>query len=303
MKTETLTVSDALRFLFEFHLKGKASERPLRSNRAALEKSIGEISFKALTEPDLTRHVNLRKSGALTDRPASPQTIRHDLGLFTLCFNTMRRWKKRGYVIGGLDFATLDLPHDNPCEDIKRPKCKPRKRDVAMDAFARWIEHAPERLVERTFFALDTGLNPIELKRLKTAAYNPRTDCLDIQRGKTGEVGSLPVTNRCRAIIVKAIKDGREFVLDWTNEQGDIENTRRESGVYFWFGRDLRCTYYNQILKSTGRDYRAAQRAMLHSDPKTGIMHYEIDEGKELRLPIADIEKNFSTETSSENRK
>lgn len=291
-----LTLDDVLGFVSEYHLKGLACYRPFMSNRRAWSATSGSIVYATMTEPDVFRHVKMRGSGAATGRPVGAQTIKHDLKLLTLCDNIVRRWKKKGYTVGGYNFATADLPFENPATDVKRPATKPRKRPVTVANFAKFLRYAPDRLRHRAYFALDTGLNPIELKRLRVDDYNAFTNCLYIQRGKSGEVGTLPVSDRCRAIIADAIKAGREFILDFTNEQRDIEGARKRSGVEFWFGRDLRCTYYNEVLKRTGRNYRAAQRAMLHRDHRTGPMHYEVDDGADLRGPINGIGHDFSDE-------
>lgn len=126
----------------------------------------------------------------------------------------------------------------------------------------------------------------------KPGWYNPYTDCLDVQRGKTGEVGSIPVTDRCRAIILSALQEKRKRVLDWTNHQKEYEKCRKKSGVYFWFGRDLRTTFGNRIFKITKSD-QAASKAMLHRDPRTFINHYKVDHAEDLRPAIKTIENSF----------
>lgn len=295
---DRLTLAEAFGFLFRHHLGHLPCARPFNSNRKAIVRNIGHIFWDSCTEPDVLRHISIRKSGSTGRAQVGPQTIRHDLKLITLLHNTLKRWKKRRYILDDFNFSHLLMPEDNPASDIRRPKTKPRKKPITPDQFSLWIEHAPERLRRRAYFAIDTGLSPCELMKLGSSLYNPVTDCLDLQRGKTGQVGSLPVTDRCRPVILEAIRERRKLLLDWTNHQRDVEETRRRSGVYFWFGRDLRTTYYNQVLRGTNRDYRAAQRAMLHSDARTGPAHYEVDDGRDLRPAIRSIEKIFS---SSEN--
>jgi integrase len=291
---DRLTLSELFHFVFEYHLKGLPSERPFRSNARAMAKVLGGVYFDALTEPDFNGYIAQRRAGSVTGRPAGAKTIKHDIKLFTICWNVARKWKKAGYKVGGYDFGPLKVPTDNPTADIKRPKTKPRKRMVSQDDFAKWLEHAPDRLRDCTVFAIDTGLSPIELKKIRAKNFNRMTGCLEIQRGKTGVIGSIPLTERCREIIRKSTKAGREFILDFSNDQKEIEETRRKSGVYFWFGRDLRCTFYNEVLRRTNRDYRAAHRAMLHADIRTGPAHYEVDEGNDLKAPLDEIAAAFS---------
>ncbi|HYF34337.1 MAG TPA: hypothetical protein VD994_03515 [Prosthecobacter sp.] len=291
---DRLTVEQLLGFLFRHHLAGKPSARPFNSNRKAWCKTSGHIYYDAFTEPDAIRHISQRSNGGPGFGPVGPQSIRHDIKLMVLAHNIAKRWKRRRYVLDGFDFGRFRMPEENPFEEIERPKAKPRKRPVTPNQFSLWIEHASERLKRNSYFAMDTGLSTCELERLRPRDYNAATDCLDLQRGKTGEVGSIPVSDRCRAIILEAIREGRQFILDFTNHDKEVEETRRRSGVYFWFGRDLRTTYYNEILRRTGRNYRAAQRAMLHKDPRTGPMHYEVDDGQDLRPAIQGVEKTFS---------
>lgn len=283
---ERITVSEALFLVWEHHLKGKACARPYKSNRKALCKTIGHVFFDALTEQNILKHMDRRKAFGL-----GPQTIRHDIKLIVLAFNLFRRWKRKKYVMDGVNFSVLQLPEDNPCIDIKRPRCTPRKRILSPEEFSVWIEHSCERLKERSYFALDTGLSPIDLKRMTVDWYNPQTDCLDLSRHKSGVAGSIPVSNRCRVIILKAISEGRRFILDWTNEQSDYEAARKASKIYFQFGRDLRKTYYNRLKNKVSQ--KALQRAMLHGDYRTGLEHYDVDMGEDLRPAILALEQMY----------
>lgn len=284
---DRLTVSELLSIILTHHLAGKPSARPFASNVKAWRRTSGSIFFDALTEPDITRHINIRVS-----EKKSPQTIRHDLKMITMALSVAKRYKRNRYTVAGFDFTPLRLPEEDPTKYVKRPKAKPRKRPVQMFDFAKWIEHCHPKLAERSFFAVDTGMNPKVLRSLTPSVYNPYTDCLDIQRGKTGEVGSLPVTDRCRAIIMQALAEKREFILDWTNHDKQVKAARKKSGVYFQFGRDLRTTYGNRIYVETKSD-QAAQRAMLHRDPRTWINHYKVDHGEDIRGAIKNIEQVY----------
>lgn len=284
---DRLTVAELLGILIEFHLAGKPCARPFNSNRKAWVRTTGGIFFDALNEPDILRHLNLRKAGGV-----GAQTLRHDLKLITMSFNVAKRYKRNRWTVAGFNFSNLRLPEEDPAKYIKRPKTQPRKRPVSEMDFSKWIEHCHPRLTERSFFAIDTGLNPKVLMELKPSAYNPYSDCLDVQRGKTGEVGSIPITDRCRAIVLQAIKEKRRLILDWTNHDKQLKCARQASGVYFWFGRDLRTSFGNRIYRETKSD-QAAQRAMLHRDPRTFVNHYKIDHAEDLRGPIKSIEKSF----------
>lgn len=209
-----------------------------------------------------------------------------------MAFNVGKRYKRNRYVVAGFDFAGFRLPDEDPAKYITRPKTKPRKRPVMEYDFSKIMEHAHPKLAERLFFAIDTGMNPKVLESLKPSDYNPYTDCFDIQRGKTGEIGSLPATDRCRAIVLQAINEGRERILDWTNHDKQVKKCRKDSSVYFQFGRDLRTTYGNRIYRETRSD-QAAQKAMLHRDPRTWINHYKVDHGEDLRPAIKSIEKVY----------
>lgn len=284
---DRLTVAEILGIILEHHLAGKACARPFASNIKAWRRTSGGIFFDALTEPDISRHLNIRKGEG-----KSAQTLRHDLKMITMAFGVSKRYKRNRYTVAGFDFTPLRLPEEDPTKYILRPKCKPRKRPVQQFDFAKIIEHAHPNLAQRLFFAIDTGMNPKVLESLTPDVYNPYTDCLDIQRGKTGEVGSLPVSDRCRAIILDAIKEKRKLVLDWTNHDKQVKAVRKASGVYFQFGRDLRTTYGNKIYAATKSD-QAAQRAMLHRDPRTWINHYKIDHAEDLRAAIKLIETDY----------
>lgn len=284
---DRLTVTQLLSIVVEHHLYGKACQRPYRSNLRALARSFVDVYYDLTTEPDILKHMAKRAKEGL-----SPQTIKHDIKLMVLAYNVAKRYKRNKWTVAGFDFSRFRMPEEDPAKYIVRPQPQPRKKPVTQMDFAKWIEHAHPGLAERSFFAIDTGLSPIELRRLRVSHYNAYTDCLDIQRGKTGRVGSLPVTSRCRDIIFKAIEERREFVLDWTNHLKQVYSARKKSGVYFWFGRDLRTTFGNVVFDETRSD-QAAQKAMLHKDPRTFVNHYKVDRGHDLRPAIWGIERKF----------
>lgn len=287
---DRLTLSEGFDFLFRHHLDGLPCARPFNSNRKALCKTIGHIWFDELTELDISnKHIRFRRS-----QGKSPQTIRHEIKLVVMLYNNLRRWKKKKFVLDGFDFAGLRLPEECPANDIERPRAFPRKQTISQNDFSKWCEHCIPRLLERTYFAMDFGLTPVDMRILETSKYNPTTDCLRVRRNKTHNEEELPVTNRCRSIILKAIAEKRRFILDMTNHDKDVVATRKASGVYFWFGRDIRTTYYNEILRATNRNYRAAQRAMVHSDSRTGPQHYEVSDGEDLRPAIRKLERRFA---------
>lgn len=283
-----ITVTKAFELLWRHHLGCLPSGRPFNSNRKALCKSFGHVYFDALTEPEIVKHIHGR-----TQSGVGPQTIRHDIKLIVLLYNALKRWKHRKYRLDDFDTSQLLLPEDDPTHYIKRPRTTPRKKIVLRDEFAKWIEHCPERLKMRTFFSIDTGLSPIDLKNLRPKQYNAYNDCLEIQRHKSGEVESIPVTDRCRTEILKAIKAKQEFVLNWTNHDKEVKQVRKNSGVYFWFGRDLRKTYANRIYKLSNHDVKMVQKALIQRDPRTAQNHYIIETGDDLRPLVKTIEKEF----------
>jgi hypothetical protein len=289
-----IAVEDGFDLLWDYHFVGKPSARPFASNKKALCTSFGKKGIDEITEPDFIAHLSAREHGMFGFDPVGPQTRKHDINIWNIMLNVFRRWARKGYKFGGVDFSRVALPEFNPTEDIKRPKTFPRKQEVTPEDVARWMDHAPKRLYQRTCFAIDTGLNPIDLKRLRTSQYIAAIDCLKLQRSKTGVAGYLPVTDRCREVILEAIAMGREKILIWTNHDKEVEATRIKSGVYFWFGRDLRTTFYNEVLEGTDRNYQAAARAMLHADTRTGPAHYEVDDGEDLRPAFVGIEKKFA---------
>lgn len=290
---DRLTVAQAFDFLWDHHLGEKPSARPFNSNRKAICRVVGHKWFDELNEPDILKLVSIRSSGSTGYQRVGAQTIKHDLKLITLLYKTMKKWKKKRYALDGFNFTYLRLPEDNPTADIKRPKTRPRKRVLSADEFSLWCEHCPDRLLEQTYFAMDFGMTQVDLEALDISQYNPITDTLQLQRSKTGEVEDLPVTDRCRRILMDRISSGRTKVLDMTNHYKQVLKTRKASGVYFWFGRDLRKTYGNEIRKSTGNDVRRMQRALVHADTRT-TMGYWVDDGEDLRPAVKELEKNFS---------
>lgn len=284
-----LTVSEWFEIVWRHHFAGKPSAGPFNSNRKAICKSIGHIHYNVLLESDVIRHLNHREAKGI-----GPQTRKHDIKLLTILWNLARKWKRRRSVMDGIDMAKIQLPEENPVIDIKRPKTKPRKKVVTPDEWAKWIEHCTERLKINSHYALFTGMSPIDLKKLRTSQYNPYSDCLDVQRNKTGEVESIPVPDFIRQHILEAIRQKREFLLDFRNHNKEIKKVRRASGVHFWFGRDLRKTGANEIWKRT-KNPRAVQKFLLHADQRTSMTHYVIDTGGELRPHIQEMEKEFSS--------
>jgi len=291
-----LTVAEGLALLWEHHLNGKPSGRSFYANRKALCRTIGHIYLNDLTKIHVTNmHVRARANGLLGKGIAGPQTIRHDLMLLTLLYNTLRDWKEEGYRIAGFNFATLHIPDRNPTLKIKRPKTHRREVLAARDQFLRFLQHASLRMKQRAYFAIDTGQQEIDLRKLRVTQYDSARDCLVFIRSKTGQRIVLPVTNREREVILEAKEEKREFVLEWTNHINEWRRLKIALGLTFQW-RDLRKTTLNETFNQALGDIRPAQKIGGHASPRTTWDHYIVDNGQDLRPFLDQISQTFSEE-------
>lgn len=282
---ERLTVEEGFAILWREHLEGKACARPFMSNRKAICKSLGGYYWDVLTEVDIQRHLNRRGAG--------PQTIRHDLKLLTMAYNKLKRWKKKKYVLSGIDFAKIRLPDENPCQDIKRPKVQPRKRIVTPEEFSRLIEHADDDLANLMMTMLDTGMRLNDALAIAPSAYDPNSDMVSWVQKKTGLENSVPPSRRVREIFLKAQREGRATVFSSVNLRARFETTRRRACIVnLQLGRDFRKTLYN-VARRISRGPDIPRQIMGHTSNQTGEDHYYVEEKQELRPIVKKIERAF----------
>jgi len=285
---ETLTVSTGFEYLWRYHIQFKPCGPQFMGNRKAICKTIGHIPMKDLTRPQiLALHYNVRASAV------GPQALKHDLKLISLLYNKIREWIEDGLVDDGVDFSKFSLPPINPTQRIKRPKTYPREVIWTKDEFSMFCEHAPQRLLERAYFAIDTAQSECDLKSLKVSQYDQRRDAITFTRRKTGKRETIPITDRCRAIILQRIKEGAALVLDWTNHRKEFEETRKKAGLKNRQWRDIRKTSINRVRSIAGR-IGPAQKIAIHASPRTTEEHYIIDDAEDLRPFVEDLESNFS---------
>lgn len=286
--SDILTIALGLEYLWRFHLRFKACGQNMMGNRKAVCRTIGHLTMFELTRPQIIAlHCNVRA------QKVGPQAIKHDLKLLSLLYNKTREWKEDGFKAEGIDFSILGLPALNPTSRIKRPKTYPREVIWTKEEFSRFCEHAPKLLLERAYFAIDSAQSEIDLKSLRTDQYDARRDAVTFTRHKTGKRESIPVTRRCREIILQAITDGRELVLDWTNHRAEFEDARKKAGLKNRQWRDIRKTSINRVRALAGR-IGPAQKIAIHASPRTTEEHYIIDDAEDLRPFVKDLELTFS---------
>lgn len=283
---EVLTVEVAFHILWKAHLGMKPCGRPFNSNRKAIVRTIGHIKLKDLSEIHILSHLEQRKRTGV-----SGQTLKHDIKLITLLYNKFTKWKRKGIVFEGYDFSKFELPKENPTIDIERPQGKKREYIVSRNEWSVLSENAGAVLLERAIFAMDTGLLECDLRMLKITQYDPRRRGVTVTRKKTRKDGFIPLTKRCQVIINKRIDEGKEFVLDWTNHQAEWRRMKKDFKLKFQW-RDLRKSYVNAVYRFTG-EITKAQRAAIHSSPRTTWEHYIVDDGSDLRPAINNMEKAY----------
>lgn len=290
-----LTVAEALDILWRGHLSTKPSSRTFHSNRVALVKSFGHLPICAINEIHITQHMEARLKGLNGFARVGAQSVRHDLQIFTLLLSTFKRWKRKGIAFDGIDFSTVELPEESPLADIKRPKAQRREILVRPLEFSKLIERSSERMAACAFFAIDTGMNECDLRTLKVKDCDLNENVLRFVRQKTrnkiSKLQVLPLSPRCRALVVKAEQEGRELVLDWTNHINEWRRLRFALAIrYQW--RDLRKTFGNEIHRRT-KSVTRMQKALCHASPRTTIDHYLVDDGGDLKNPVRHVSDTF----------
>lgn len=290
-----LSVSDGLELLWRGHLDTKPSGSTYKGNRIALQKSFGALPICELNEIHVSQHMEARLKGLKNFVRVGAQTVRHDLQLLVLMLNTLKRWKRKRLIFQGVHFANVELPEENPLADIRRPKAQRREVIVRPLEFSRVIERATPKMADRLFFSIDTGMNECDLRALKVSDCDLNENCIRFvrrkNRHKVSTVQVLPLTNRCRGIILNAVKEGREFVLDWTNHINEWRKLRYLLAIrYQW--RDFRKTFGNAIYQRT-KQIAKAQKALGHASPRTTIDHYIVDDGGDLKNPVRHVADTF----------
>lgn len=268
-------------------MKGKSSERTFNSNRKAWCKSKGPVYLDSITEIDVDAHISWRRILG-----CGPQTIRHDIKILTLLFNKIRRWRKKKIELLGLDLRHLALPEENPTSETRLPKVHPRQRIITPNEFSRLIEHSTDRLTDCIYFAIDTGLNEIDLRRLKVSDYCAISNTVTINRHKTGKQIKIPLTKRCRAIVMSAKLRGQEFVLNFVNQRYDWDQARKNAGVDCQW-RDLRKSMANIVYEKSNHDIKPVQKLLGHVTPLTTWNHYIVDDISDIKAIVDKIPEYY----------
>ena len=283
-----LTVSEAFDILWDLHLRYKKSGSTFAGNRKALCVSMGGKYIDSITEIDFRAHCANRIMGVAGLRRCS--NTFHDHTLFHLLFSKMREWKRKN--IGGL--RNLHLPEENPTNGIKKHKSPKRKRTLTPNEFSNLVEHSDDNLADLLIFMLDTGMRLNDAMAIIPNNYNGALDLIEWTQSKTGKENSIPPTNRARRIITRDIKDKRTTIFDPVNLRKRFESAREKANIHnLQLGRDLRKTVYNLARQIThGPDI--PRQIMGHASNRTGDDHYLIEDRKEVRPVIKQIEKIFS---------
>ncbi len=279
------TIAVAFEYYWNYHMKYLPSAVSFMGNRKAICKTIGHLPFKDLTRPQIM-------SLHIPHRNQYPHGLKHDLVLLSMLYNKMRDWSEDKFVSDGIDFSKITVPPLNPTARVKRPKVYSRQIVYGPDEMARIFEHANERLIERIYFSIDTAQSGIDLTSLRTKQYDAQRDGFSFIRHKTGRREFLPASDRCREIVLSAIRAGREFVLDWTNHRFEWERARRLAKVNKQW-RDIRKTSINRVHNTSGR-IDIAKKIAIHASSRTTEEHYIIGNNDDLRPWIKDLEKTFS---------
>lgn len=290
-----LSLRDGFELLWRGHLSTKPSGRTYRANRIAWEKSCGSVPVHLMNEVYVTRHMEARLKGLNGFARVGNQTVRHDLQLLALLINVLKRWKRKDVAFDGYRLGSIALPKENPLADIYRPKAQRREVLVRPLQFSKLIEHSSGRMIERAFFAIDTGMNECDLRSLRVSDCNLDDNCIRFIRQKTkhkiSKIQVLPMTKRCREIVIKRIREGKTHVLDWTNHLNEWRSLRKKLAItYQW--RDMRKTFGNSVFKRT-KQITKAQRALCHASPRTTVDHYIIDDGGDLTNAIEHVSDTF----------
>lgn len=279
------TIALAFEYYWNYHMRFLPSAISFMGNRKAICKTIGHLPFKDLTRPQIM-------SLHIPHRVHFPHGLKHDLVLLSMLYNKMRDWSEDRFVSDGIDFAKIIVPPLNPTARIKRPKVYSRQVVYDPNELSRIFEHANERLMDRIYFAIDTAQSGIDLKSLRSKQYDAQRDGFSFIRHKTGQREFIPASERCRAVALKAIRQGREFILNWTNHRFEWEEAQKLAKVNKQW-RDIRKTSINRVHNSSGR-IDIAKKIAIHASSRTTEEHYIIGNNDDLRPWVNDLEKTFS---------
>jgi integrase len=297
-----LTLGEAFGFVLRHYLAGMPSMKMDASNIRWWIQTTGAVPIHLLKKTHVTAHIAKRQAGEVGRCRASAQTIRHDVRVLVTMLGVMADWKNAQHAYDGFRFADLSLPLVSPAKGVKRPQATPRRHKVSPDTFSHYCEHASERMLNILYFLNDFGQSPSDIKRWGPKHYDASTDSIRFyrwkNRNKTRKEVVLPVSDRCRPIILEAIAKRKRRFIDWKEDDKEydreLEHLRRVTGETFQPGRDLRKTLLDDTIKAANNDVGPAQRIGGHAKPTTTLEHYYIDDGKDLRPFIQAHSDKFS---------
>ena len=246
-----------------------------------------------ITEVDVEQHKAARLHGMGGHRCVKLGTVFHDHTLIHLLFEKFLEWKRRQMVINGINFRNVKLPETNPTTYVRKTKPPPRTKTFSKNEFSHLMEHATDRLQDIIFFAIHNAIRPGDLQHLKVKDWNCNKNQLEFTQAKTGKFQSLPITRQMHKIIRRRAKEGKEFILDFTNFRFEWYNARKRAKLLDRQFRDLRRTTIDEITKFSG-DPLHGQRMAGHTSMRTTLEHYVIWQTVDLRKDVRHLSEKFS---------
>jgi integrase len=116
---------------------------------------------------------------------------------------------------------------------------------------------------------IDMGFNTLlrlkDLKRLTLKNVNQANNSLEGIQAKTGKPYSIPINREIRKIIDKALRQGRQMLLNCPNFRKEFEAMREGLPILYFQFRDIRRTGARYLLKN-GVDLATVQGMLGHAD-------------------------------------
>jgi hypothetical protein len=265
---DRLRVHEAIALFWRYHFQFTRGAKKYMARIRAINQDFGNKFMDEVSGYDVKRHKEgIAQSGLGLGVQFHAQTLIH------LLFSKFNEWKITKFRVDGYEFSQVKLPEYNPTTGIRKVMPQPRMVYITPDEYARLMEHATDRLKDYIRFELHSCLRPGEAFVLKTSHWNTALQRLVFTQPKTGRLKSLPVTPQQKEIIERAIKDGRQFILDKTNHENEWKACKKAARLPHIQRRDLRRTSYTETVKALG--HAAYGQIMAgHASMRTGEERY-----------------------------
>jgi integrase len=269
-------------------VKGLKAETTLNLEKTYTERFLNIIKDQPLRSIDFN---TVNKWKGQFSRGVGPTTV-------NIVIRTLRGIFNRAIKMGYID--------KNPFDDIEKIKVQEKRlfftsgeltklfteidKDIIQPSLSEKVINFRKRFKLYVEFLLRTGLRRGEALRLRKENIDYDQNVIYIEKTKTTQMRSVPLTKRARAILLDLGTD----LFSKLNEH-DVTNKFRyyldKSGIKGFKLHSLRHTYACQLMAS-GVDIFTISRLLGHTDIKTTMIYAKIN-SKTLKSAVEKLDSNY----------